>query len=234
MRLDCATFLVDRCRFVVGWTQPHMQRDFTGADLWRILSRNRYEGCIVSAVTGQAGETEWLLEEKERQSWIRGVTGAPVAGVCAVRCQLSEMDGVRDPVDLVIGPEQLTEARARVQGRRVALVNNGGATYAAGEFPVWARGMAALAAEPQVMVKVAGLINGAAGGWDAAVYRPYIQFLLESFGPERLMYGSDWPNCMQTGTWKESMAAFTQALGAQPQQTRDLILGLNACRFYGL
>lgn len=234
MRLDCATSFADRSRFVYAWTQPHMQRDFSGADLWRILSRNRYEGCIVSAVTGQAGETAWLLEEKEKQSWIRGVIGAPVAGVCAVRCRLPEMDKVTDPVDLVIGAEQLTEVRARVRGRRVALVNNGGATYAEGEFPVWARGMAALAEEPSVLVKVAGLINRAVGGWDAAMYRPYIQFLLECFGPERLMYGSDWPNCMQIGTWKESMAAFTQALGAQQQQTRDLILGLNACRFYGL
>jgi predicted TIM-barrel fold metal-dependent hydrolase len=39
---------------------------------------------------------------------------------------------------------------------------------------------------------------------------------------------------MQTGTWKESMAAFTQALGAQPQDVRDRILGGNATRFYRL
>jgi len=212
-----------------------MRRDFTSADLWRILSRNRYEGCIVSAFTGQMGETEWLLEQAATQPWIRGVIGAPAPGVCAVRRRFPEIDEVSGPIDLVIAPEQLGEARTHLKGRRVALVNNGGAAYSAGEFAVWSRGMAALAQEPQVLVKVAGLINGAGvDRWDARVYRPYIQFLLEAFGPERLMYGSDWPQCMQAGTWKESMAAFTQALGAQTQQTRDLILGANANRFYGL
>lgn len=238
MRLDCAASLTVSSRFVYSWTLPHMQRDFTGADLWRILSRNRYEGCIVSAITGQPGETEWLLEQAAAQPWIRGVIGGPVPGVCGLRCSLDELDSLPRldlPIDLVITPASLLDAPARLQGRRAALVNNGGARYDDDEFPVWAEGMKALAAEPLVMVKVAGLINEAsADGWDARVYRPYIRFLLDVFGPERLMYGSDWPNCMKVGTWKEAMAAFTQALGAQSQQTRDLILGGNAARFYGL
>lgn len=238
MRIDCAASLADRGRFVYPWTLAHMRRDFAGADLWRILSRNRHEGCIVSVITGQAGETEWLLEQAALHSWIRGVIGAPVPGVCAMRCSLDEiiaLPALDLPVDLVITPELLLDAPARLEGRRAALVNNGGARYCRGEFSIWAKGMEALAAEPLVMVKVAGLINEASsGGWDPGVYRPYVRFLLDVFGPERLMYGSDWPNCMAAGTWKEAMAAFTQAMGAQTQQTRGRILGENAVRFYGL
>jgi len=86
---------------------------------------------------------------------------------------------------------------------------------------------------PNLWVKISGLINEAGPeGWRADTYRPYIQHLMAVFGPKRLMYGSDWPNCMHTGTWKESMAAFTQALGAQSMETRSLILGENAAEFY--
>jgi L-fuconolactonase len=83
------------------------------------------------------------------------------------------------------------------------------------------------------MVKVCGLINDAgASGWRAETFRPLVQSMLAWFGPDRMIYGSDWPHCMHTGTWKESLAAFTQALGAQTMQVRSKILGENAARWY--
>ena len=84
------------------------------------------------------------------------------------------------------------------------------------------------------MVKICGLINSAGAGWQAATYRPFVQRLLERCGPARLMHASDWPHCMHTGTWKESLAAFTQSLGAQTIEVRSQILGGNAARHYRL
>jgi L-fuconolactonase len=48
------------------------------------------------------------------------------------------------------------------------------------------------------------------------------------------MYGSDWPSYLPVGTWKEALAAFTQAIGAQPIEVRDELLGGTAIRFYRL
>lgn len=238
MRLDAATSLTDPERFAYRWTEPHMARDFSAHDLFRILDRNRYEGAVLSTLTDHAGETEWLLEQKAQHAWIKGVIGAPVSGVCGVRRRFDELDAPVDsrlPIDLIITPDQLARAPEAIGGRRVALVNLGGATYTAQEFASWSAAMRPLAALPNVVVKISGLINEAGGnGWNSAVYRPYVQLLLREFGPRRLMYGSDWPNCMKTGTWKESLAAFTQALGAQPQETRDWILGQTAASFYGV
>ncbi|MCC6588699.1 MAG: amidohydrolase family protein [Bryobacterales bacterium] len=238
MRLDSATSLADRTRFVYPWTLPHMKRDFTTEDLWRILTRNRYEGALVTAFTGQDGETEWLLEQKAKNPWIKGVIGAPIEGVCALRCRIEDLDKVKDsplPVDLILTPELLSSVPDRIGDRKVALVNLGGALYTAAEFEPWMASMKPLAALPNVSVKLSGLINDAkVNAWNAETYRPYVQFLLEAFGPDRLMYGSDWPNCMTTGTWKESLAAFTQALGPQSQETRNKLLGETAAKFYGL
>jgi L-fuconolactonase len=48
------------------------------------------------------------------------------------------------------------------------------------------------------------------------------------------MYGSDWPSYLPEGTWKEALAAFTQAIGAQTIETREQLLGGTAARFYRL
>jgi L-fuconolactonase len=48
------------------------------------------------------------------------------------------------------------------------------------------------------------------------------------------MFGSDWPVCLLAGTWKEVLAALTQAMGAQPVDLREQILGATATRFYRL
>lgn len=237
MRLDCATTLVDRSLFPAGWTQEHMQRDFTADDLWRILVRNRYEGCLVTAHSATERETRWLLEQASRHPWIRGVIGAPLPGVCAVRIRWQpelSLPPMATPIDLMLEVDQLEPAAASLPDVPLALVNNAGARYLPGEFALWAKGIDAMARHPHVVVKLSGLINNAPGSWAAATYRPYVQHALAAFGADRVMYGSDWPYCMQTGTWKESMAAFTQALGAQPQDVRDRILGGNATRFYRL
>jgi L-fuconolactonase len=64
--------------------------------------------------------------------------------------------------------------------------------------------------------------------------RPYVAHVLKLFGPERLMFGSDWPVCTLAGSWKEVLAAFTQAIGPQPIEVREKLLGGTADRFYRL
>jgi L-fuconolactonase len=56
--------------------------------------------------------------------------------------------------------------------------------------------------------------------------------MLHNNGPDRLMFASGWP--YGGGTWKETLAAFTQCLGPRPIDLREQILGGGARRFYGL
>ncbi len=64
---------------------------------------------------------------------------------------------------------------------------------AAGEFEPWRTLLARAARMPNVFAKVSGLDAGEADEWTAATIAPYVDCALELFGPERLMFGSDWP-----------------------------------------
>jgi L-fuconolactonase len=83
-------------------------------------------------------------------------------------------------------------------------------------------------------VKLSGLITDAPTQWKAAEFAPWARAALEAFGAERVMYGSDGPSYLPAGTWKEALAAFTQAIGAQSIETREQVLGATARRFYRL
>jgi L-fuconolactonase len=86
-----------------------------------------------------------------------------------------------------------------------------------------------------VYCKLSGMITEAdPQSWTADHLRPYVSHVVRSFGPDRLMFGSDWPVCMLAGTWKEALAAFTQCIGAQPIEVREKLLGETARRFYGI
>jgi L-fuconolactonase len=61
------------------------------------------------------------------------------------------------------------------------------------EFAQWRDGMAALAQLPQVCCKLSGLVTEVGAGWQPDMLSPYVDTVLELFGPQRLMWGSDWP-----------------------------------------
>jgi L-fuconolactonase len=95
--------------------------------------------------------------------------------------------------------------------------------------------MEAAAGLPQVFCKISGLLTEVERlPWSAAPMRPFVQHALAVFGPERLMFGSEWPVRLPDVTWKESLAAFTQALGANSMEAREQLLGETARRFYGI
>ena len=83
--------------------------------------------------------------------------------------------------------------------------------------------------------QLSGMITEAhPASWKPDDLRPYVSHVLRIFGPDRLMFGSDWPVCITAGTWKQVLAAFTQAIGAQSIDIREKLLGGTAARFYGL
>jgi L-fuconolactonase len=99
----------------------------------------------------------------------------------------------------------------------------------------WAGDMERISRIPHLHVKLSGMITEADWAhWKADDLKPYVQHVLKLFGPDRLMFGSDWPVCLLAGSWKEVLASFTQAIGAQPMEVRAKLLGETARRFYAL
>lgn len=104
-----------------------------------------------------------------------------------------------------------------------------------GEIEPWKSNLAALALNENVYCKLSGLVTEADWEkWTLAHLRPYLDAALESFGPERLMAGSDWPVCLVASSyarWWETIREWMQPLTTAQQEA---ILGGTASKVYGL
>jgi L-fuconolactonase len=99
----------------------------------------------------------------------------------------------------------------------------------------WLPHLRAAAACPRVCCKLSGMITEADWrAWSADDLKPYVGAALDLFGPDRLMFGSDWPVCVLAGAYTQVKEALVEALGPLSQSERDAIFGGTAARFYGL
>jgi L-fuconolactonase len=101
----------------------------------------------------------------------------------------------------------------------------------------WATELRALARLPNVTGKVSGLVTEAAWeGWTPRQLVPYVATAVAAFGPERLLFGSDWPVCLVAADYAEVVAAASEALQAAGLDAAelDMVFGVNARRIYRL
>ena len=99
----------------------------------------------------------------------------------------------------------------------------------------WAAGIRELAKRGNVSCKISGMITEVRDAeWDADLLRPYFDTVLEAFGPQRVMYGSDWPVCLLRGSyasWVHAVGELASKLSAGEQAA---FWGGNAERIYQL
>jgi L-fuconolactonase len=99
----------------------------------------------------------------------------------------------------------------------------------------WIEPLRAAARHENVYCKLSGLVTEASwGDWTADDLKPFVHAALDAFGPERCMFGSDWPVCELAGTYGEVHDALVDALGPISASERTQIFGGTAARFYGL
>jgi L-fuconolactonase len=96
----------------------------------------------------------------------------------------------------------------------------------------WARDLRRLAAETGARCKLSGLVTEAAVDWSVGDLAPYFDHLVGCFGPERLMWGSDWPVVDLAGGYVRWRAATESLLETLAPPEREAVLGANAAAFY--
>jgi L-fuconolactonase len=102
-------------------------------------------------------------------------------------------------------------------------------------FASWAAWIRALAAEPNIECKLSGMVTEAHWDtWTVADLRPYAETVLDAFGAERVMFGSDWPVCMLAATYSEVFDATNALVGGLSETERAAVLGDTATRVYRL
>ncbi|WP_345815585.1 amidohydrolase family protein [Paraburkholderia sp. PREW-6R] len=98
----------------------------------------------------------------------------------------------------------------------------------------WADAITRLAQLPNVQCKLSGLATEAAPGWSEETLRPYVEHLLATFGPTRLMWGSDWPVLNLNGDYAQWHSTAESLLASLDEAERDAVFGGNAVAFYRL
>lgn len=98
-------------------------------------------------------------------------------------------------------------------------------------FTAWREGMAPVAERTNMMCKLSGLITEAAPGAAMESLAPYVEAALDLFGPERLVWGSDWPVILLNGAYRDWLDLARTVI---PAGHHDAVFGGNARRFYGL
>ena len=103
------------------------------------------------------------------------------------------------------------------------------------EINEWSEAMKPVAAFPNVHCKLSGLVTEANWtSWQTDDLRPYVDKVLELFGPDRMMFGSDYPVCLLAASYDRVLESFQELLQDLSDADRDKIFSTNAERFYRL
>lgn len=104
-----------------------------------------------------------------------------------------------------------------------------------GFYEGWAVLMKEIAKHENVFCKLSGMITEADyKKWTAEEFYPYMELVLNAFGAERIMYGSDWPVCLVAGDYGQVMKLVTKFIEKLNASEQRAIMGLNALEFYNL
>lgn len=199
---------------VVGWV------DFDAADapdvIGRLAARDKLVG--LRPMIQDIPDPEWMLRP-------------------ALAPAIAAMEGASLRFDALLKPPHLAPF-LQFLGRypRLQVVVDHGAKPAIrdGQFDDWAAAMRTIAHDERVTCKLSGLATEAKSDWQTDDLRRYIDHLLHCFGPQRLMWGSDWPVVNLAGGYDRWMAAGLSCLATLTEHERAAIFGGSAARFYGV
>ncbi|MFG1869384.1 amidohydrolase family protein [Micromonospora arborensis] len=140
--------------------------------------------------------------------------------------------------DLLVRDHQLPAATRLVRDlprMRFVLDHLGKPSLGHGGLGDWPRDLRALAAEPNTTAKLSGLVTEVgAPSWTTADVRPAVEHAIDVFGPNRLMFGSDWPVCLLATSYTRWVEALTDLLDPLSDDERAAIWGRTARRAYRL
>jgi L-fuconolactonase len=103
------------------------------------------------------------------------------------------------------------------------------------EISRWSNFIAEIAKQPNVFCKLSGMVTEADWqSWSKADFFPYLDVVFEHFGPDRLLFGSDWPVCLVAADYTQVKSIVDDYLQPWGDEARTKVMGANAARVYKL
>ena len=202
-------------RGVVGWV--NLRSPDVARELEPLAADPRFVG--VRHVVQDEPDPRFLLGA----DFVRGLRALPRFGLT---------------YDLLLYPPQLpaaVELAALLPDQPFVLDHLAKPRVKTGEIAEWRRDIEALARHPNVCCKLSGLVTEAAWrAWKPSDFAPYLDVAIDAFGPERLMFGSDWPVCLVAAEYAEVAGLVRDRIAGLSPAEQELVWGGTAKRFYGL
>lgn len=198
---------------VVGWVD--LQSPDVGSQLQRFAAEPKFAG--VRHVAQDEPDDRFLV----RPQFLQGIA------------QLAEF-GLT--YDILIYPRQLPaaiELVSRFPDQPFVLDHLAKPQVRDRQWQPWADQMRQLAALPNVMCKVSGMVTEADWhAWTPDDFAPYLDLVFDAFGTERLMFGSDWPVCRVAADYAQVVSLVRDAVRQRDPSAEPLVFGENCERFY--
>ncbi|HEY8512394.1 MAG TPA: amidohydrolase family protein [Cyclobacteriaceae bacterium] len=200
---------------VVGWVD--LQADDVADKLEQLSARKKFKG-IRHILQGEK-QRDFML----RPAFLRGIG------------QLQKFDLA---YDILIYPDQLRYAAdfvARFPNQRFVVDHIAKPYIRDKKLNPWREDMQRLASYKNVWCKVSGMVTEANwSSWQKSDFTPYLDTVTSLFGPERLMYGSDWPVCLVAATYGEMLEIVVDYFSVLSTTEQEKIFRTNAIEFYKL
>lgn len=152
------------------------------------------------------------------------------------RAALAEVARQDVPFDILTHPRHLPEIVRAVQatpGLHAILDHISKPDMTGPVESGWLAGITALAAVPGLHCKISGLVTEAGADWTAERIRPFVTAVAQAFGPDRLVFGSDWPVCTLAASHGDVVNLARTLLGDLfPAEDLQRIFETNGLRFY--
>jgi len=203
-----------RAKAVVGWVDLASGR--AARSLERLASNPMLRG--IRPMIQDEPDVDWMLQ--------------PAIG--------RSLEAVREcglTLDALVRPRHLCVLKRLVDRHPdlpVTIDHGGKPEIASGGHLTWADDIRALSERPQLTCKLSGLLTEAGARADDVDLRPYVDHLLECFGPSRLMWGSDWPVLTMAsdyGAWLDQATRLVEPLSTDEKAQ---VFGRTAASFYGI
>jgi L-fuconolactonase len=213
-------------------------------NLLRLADQHQLIKGVVGWVDLRADDLEERLQQYSQFSQLKGFRHIAQAEPQGFLTQSKFINGVKMlrrynfTYDLLIYHFQLDEAVTflhSVPDTRIVLDHIAKPSIKTGGKTPWASGIAALSGFENVYCKVSGMVTEADWkNWEYEHFRPYMDKVFESFGPSRIMYGSDWPVCLVAASYDEQLGILERYISRMTAAEKQSVLGDNAKRFYNL
>jgi L-fuconolactonase len=209
---DASTFVAG----VVGWVDLEQPAD--GAVLKRLCGHLKFKG--IRPMIQDIPDDDWML--RDDLQWAYRL-------VCDLDISFDALGFPRHLANFLTLMKRYPEMRVVVDHCMKPQIRDGRTSFSA-----WAEGMARIAAETNAFCKLSALVTESNADWTVDTLRPYADHILRVFGPERIMWGSDWPVCLLRASYLEWWDAAQDLTADLPPDAQARIFGGTAAQFYRL